>query len=329
MVSPPGIWIKKRRSRYIFFSLFTLISSLAVSSEISYIPYPQGVFYMDEQWNKALDQVEDEFLLEAVRFRRRRYWPGAVAAAAAVLVLAVGWSVFRPQTQMPPLDGSTEGTLQTEALDLIPPGDSPSNGFGDTFLGGGDGSQEDVTCGAEEETPVSKTLHYASYEELQAACLDRQEWFLHPDVMVPCLETEDITVFEAELHNEPWAWYFLSHTPHLTVRIPTMTSLTAGISPDASGSEALRQLFPDAPNLHNREEFTDSYTEIREVQITTADGEKTALLCKEADRDRSYLTFLQNGTLVTIAGPEDELDGDWLEAFSLVPIDRLSERSIL
>lgn len=80
---------------------------------------------------------------------------------------------------------------------------------------------------------------------------------------------------------------------------------------------------PNAPNLHNREEFTDSYSEIREVQITTSEGVKNALLRRETDRDRPYLTFLQNGTLVTVAGPEKALDGDWLESFSLISVDSL------
>ena len=288
---------------------------------------------MNEQWNNALDQVKDEFLLEAVRYRKKRYWPGAVAAAAAALVLAAGWFLFRPQ--MPPdaiWEGSTVGTPSTQPPNMPPPGNTASDSPTGTLRG--DGSPGDVTCGVEEETPVIKTLHYSSCEELQTACMQRQEWFLHPDVMVPqsngdSLTIKDITVFETEMYNEPWVWYFMSHIPHMTVRIPTMPSLTANMDPDTSGSEALRQIWPEAPNLHNREEFTDNYTEIREVKITTSEGEKTALFRKEADRDRVYLTFLQNGTLVTIAGPEKELAGNWLETFSLMPINSLEERSCL
>ena len=288
---------------------------------------------MNEQWNNALDQVKDEFLLEAVRYRKKRYWPGAAAAAAAALVLAAGWFLFRPQ--MPPdaiWEGSTVGTPSTQPPNMPPPGNTASDSPTGTLRG--DGSPDDVTCGVEEETPVIKTLHYSSCEELQTACMQQQEWFLHRDVMVPqsngdTLTIKDITVFETEMYNKPWVWYFISHIPHMTVRIPTMPSLTANMDPDTSGSEALRQIWPEAPNLHNREEFTDNYTEIREVKITTSEGEKTALFRKEADRDRVYLTFLQNGTLVTIAGPEKELAGNWLETFSLMPINSLEERSCL
>lgn len=282
---------------------------------------------MNEQWNNALDQVEDEFLLEAVRYRRRRYWPGVAAAAAAVLVLAVGWSVLHPKTP-PMVDPSTGSSSVTE-----PPGDSGYPPPGDP-LRGEDlyGIKGDPTePPPEEETPVIKTLHYDSYEDFRTACLQQQERFLHPQVAVPVLngqplEIESITVFETEMYNQPWVWYFISHVPHITVRIPTDPALTANLDPDASGGEALRQIWPDAPNLHNREEFTGSYSEIRELEITTSEGVKKALLRQEADRDRVYLTFLQEGTLVTVAGPEDEIVKNWLEAFSLTVIEELPSR---
>ena len=301
-------------------------------------PHP-GVFEMNEQWNKALDQVEDDFLLEAARYQKKRYWPGVAAAAAAVLVLAVGWSVLHPEpTPQPPVNSAgnvtalpdKHGAVAPETPnDAAAPGNSRGEGFWDWLLGGND-PVEQVPPADEptEEPPYYETLHYDTYEELQTACLEQHRWYLHDEVPVPYLDgqplvIEDIAVFEQEMYNESWVWYFISHNPHITVRIPTMPSLTANMDPDTSGAEALRQLWPDAPNLHNREEFTDSYSEIREVEITTAEGEKTALYRQEADRDRAYLTFLQNGTLVTISAPPSELDGHWLESFSLLSIGSL------
>lgn len=273
---------------------------------------------MNEQWNNALDQVEDEFLLEAVQYRRRRYWPGVAAAAAAVLVLAVGWSALHPKTP-PIVDPATGSSSVTE-----PPGD-PLRGDGAYGIKG-DPAEPPL-----EETPVIKTLHYDSYEDFRTACLQQQEPFLHPQVAVPVLngqplEIESITAFETEMYNQPWVWYFISHVPHITVRIPADPALTANIAPDTSGGEALRQIWPDAPNLHNREEFTGSYSEIRELEITTSEGVKKALLRQEADRDRVYLTFLQGGTLVTVAGPEDEIAKNWLETFGLTVIEELPGR---
>lgn len=300
---------------------------------------------MNEQWNHALDQVEDEFLMEAARYRRKRRWPGVVAAAAAVLVLTVGWSVVKPRSPQEPMpNDSTGGSISIpDPPNLMPP-DSAPNGFSDITMGGHDNGSPDKgdapdsdrgehsygspSEGTEQEPPMTETLHFAGYADLRAACLGRDSWYLHRDVMVPFLEgqplkIQDITVFESEMYNEPWVWYFISYAPHITVRIPTMPTITADLDPNASGSDALRQIWPDAPNLHNRDAYMDSYSDIREITITTSEGKKTALYRQEADRDRAYLTFLQNGTLVTIAGPANELQGDWLNTFMLIPIDDL------
>lgn len=299
---------------------------------------------MNEQWNHALDQVEDEFLMEAARYHRKRRWPGVVAAAA-VLMLTVGWWALKPRTpQEPTWNSSTGGSISIpDSPNQMPP-DSPPTGFLDDSLGGHDkGSPDNGSApdsergehnngspseGTEQEPPMTETLRFTGYTDFQAACLDRNSWYLHRDVMVPYsegqpLKIQDITVFEAEMYNEPWVWYFIAHVPHITVRIPTMPTITADLDPNASGSDALRQIWPDAPNLHNRDAYTDSYSDIREITITTTEGEKTALYRQEKDRDRAYLTFLQNGTLVTVAGPANELQGDWLNTFILIPIDDL------
>ena len=300
---------------------------------------------MNERWNNALDQVEDEFLMEAARYRRKRRWPAVVAAAAAVMVLAVGWWILKPQAPPEPtMNGSTGGSIPTTAPpDLMAP-DSPPSGFLDDSLDGtvngnpdkgnipdsdrGETNYGAPSAGIEQEPPITETLHFADYEDFRTACLNRNSWYLHRDVMVPYsqeqpLEIEDIAVFEKEMYNEPWVWYFISYVPHMTVRIPTLPALTANIDPDTSGAEALRQIWPDAPNLHNRDAYADAYSEIREVIITTSEGEKKALLRQEADRDRAYLTFLQQGTFVTVAGPANELQADWLKTFTLIPIDDL------
>ena len=300
---------------------------------------------MNEQWNHALDQVEDEFLIEAARYRRKQRWPGMVATAAAVLMLAVGWWALKPRTpQEPAWNGSTGSSVSIPDSPNQRPPTSPPAGFLDDSLAGHDKGSPDngnvpdsdrgehndgsPSEGTEQEPPMTETLHFTGYTDFQAACLDRNSWYLHRDVMVPYskgqpLKIQDITVFEAEMYNEPWVWYFISHVPHITVRIPTMPTITADLDPNASGSDALRQIWPDAPNLHNRDAYMNSYSDIREITITTSEGKKTALYRQEADRDRAYLTFLQNGTLVTVAGPANELQGDWLNTFTLIPIDDL------
>jgi hypothetical protein len=301
---------------------------------------------MNEQWNKALDQVEDEFLMEAARYRRKRYWHGVAAAAAAVLALAVGWSVLRPEPmpQSPVTDGvsATEPPKNQSSVppappaDAVAPGSDAGGGFWDWLTGGSSPSEQTPTYGGvppeppkEEEPPYYETLRFVSYEELQSACLDRQKWYLHQDVMIPWmdgqpLKIEDITVFEQECFGQPWVWYYASHAPYLTVRVPTTSTLTEVLDPNTSGSQALKQIWPNTPNLHNKEEFAELYSEIREVQITTAEGVKTALLRRSTAWDKTELIFLQSGTLVMIVGNASAVEGAWLETFSLVPIDNFS-----
>lgn len=294
---------------------------------------------MNEQWNNALDQVKDEYLSEAVSYRPKRHWPKVVGAVAAVLVLAVGWSILRPT----PSQTGTTGGIPSDgiAVDGAAPG-SPQGNFGDALSGGNhqNNTNEDTPGAAGSSPPIvdqpdyQETLHYDTYEEFRTACLEDHRWYIHDQVMIPLFDgkpmvLQSISVFEQEMYYLPWVWYFASSDPHITIRIPTTPSLSADMAPDISGAEALRQIFPSAPNLHNREEYTDNYSEIREVEIITAEGVKTALYRLEADRDRAYLTFLQNGTLVTVAGPGNILLGDWLETFSLMPIDVHSERSCL
>ena len=287
---------------------------------------------MDEQWNSALDQVKDEYLAEAAGYRPKRHWPKVVGAAAAVLVLAVGWSVLRPTPpQTPPTGGVPSDGID---IDGAAPG-SPQGNFWDSMLG--DDYENDSSeylpgsvgggSPTENSSDYYETLHYDTYASFRAACENPHRWYIHDQVMMPLFDgepmsLESITVFEKEMYNQPWVWYFASSMPHITVRVPT-APMTIDMDPELSGAEALYQLFPTAPNLHNKAEYTDNYSEIREMQITTADGVKTALYRLEADRDRAYLTFLQNGTLVTVAGPESLLLGNWLETFSLMPIDTL------
>lgn len=297
---------------------------------------------MDEQWNSALDQVADEFLVEAARYRKKRPWPGVITATAAVLVLAAGWTTLHSQSApTPPSYSGANEIVPTEAPEennYAPSAnvdDDSGNTRGEGFWGGllnGSESTEQVPPqgNGSEQTPYYDTQHFTAYQELKSACLDRQSWYLHRDVMVPYLDDEplnieDITVFEKEMYGKPWVWYYISHQPHITVRIPTAFTVTAGIDPNASGAEALRQISPDAPNLHNQEAFAEHYSEIREVQITTSEGTKIALLRQEAERDRVYLSFLQNGTFVTIAGPQNAIEGNWLETFALIPIDTFND----
>lgn len=274
---------------------------------------------MDEQWNSALDQVKDEYLAEAATYRPKRHWLKPVGAVAAVLILAIGLSILKPFVPTPDHTGNAP-PASSEPDSLIPTTVSP-----DQDLPVGNNSDGSLQEGVD----MVETLHFDTYGQFRTACEERLRAYLNTNIMVPLQKGEpmpqqDITVFEKEMYHQPWVWYYFSSEPHITVRVPTRSSLTANMDPNISGAEALHQIFPDAPNLHNKDVYSEEYAEIREVEILTAEGYKTALYRREAHRDRIYLTFLQNGTLVTIAAPENALSTDWLAGFHLIPISRIS-----
>lgn len=50
---------------------------------------------MNEQWNEALNEISDKHIMEAAG-PRPRHWPYWISAVAAVLALAIGWSILWP-----------------------------------------------------------------------------------------------------------------------------------------------------------------------------------------------------------------------------------------
>lgn len=174
-----------------------------------------------------------------------------------------------------------------------------------------------------DQPDYSQLRYYCeSFEELQSAC---QSWAESSDTMVPYFADQPMAVlsisfFEKDLGNLPWIWYQASHNSQITIRVATYTK---HFDSRVSGASAMKTICSDAPNLHNRDTYEEHYPQIQEVTITTADGEKTALMKYSSDLDRYFLSFTQNGSLVTIAGDESILDVQWLNSFKLVPIDSL------
>ena len=58
---------------------------------------------MNEQWNEALNEISDKHIAQAAG-PRPRHWPYWISAVAAVLVLAIGWSILWPGIGYTPED---------------------------------------------------------------------------------------------------------------------------------------------------------------------------------------------------------------------------------
>ena len=127
-----------------------------------------------------------------------------------------------------------------------------------------------------------------------------------------------ITLFHSELYLKPWIWYETDiNNQAVTVRIMLDQDVVRAFDEGDSCAEVVKHIAPDAPNVDNYQDF-DGYEKIFEQSITTADGAKIALVQRESSRDREYISFMQNGFLVTIAGPQGVITDDWLEMFSVM-----------
>lgn len=175
-----------------------------------------------------------------------------------------------------------------------------------------------------EDTPDSSYFCYESYEELQRDWQKEREIYrLNINMMLPYFGDQPPEIQFISIYDEggiPWTWYWTSYNPETIIRVATFPK---EFSPGCSGTEAMYQVCPDAPNLFNREEYQEYYPQIEEITVTTSDGEKTALMKYSSHLDRHFLSFTQNGSLVTISGDRSILDPEWLETFRLVHIDSL------
>ena len=80
---------------------------------------------MNEQWNKALEQVDDQYISEAAAFHSKRHWIKIAGSLAAVLVLAVSWSILRPVPPDITLTVDTNPTTSSVLPTDIPPETDP------------------------------------------------------------------------------------------------------------------------------------------------------------------------------------------------------------
>lgn len=149
-----------------------------------------------------------------------------------------------------------------------------------------------------------------------------------PSLPVPCIneqavvlssseEEPGITLFSSELYLAPWIWYRTCIDDQvITIRIMLDQDILKTFDEHASCSDIIKSIAPDAPNIDNYQNFT-GYSHVCERQISTTDGDKIALVQIEDERDIEYISFIQNGFLVTLSGPQDTIASEWLEMFSV------------
>lgn len=211
--------------------------------------------------------------------------------------------------------------------------DDTENTKNDPIGGNTTSSQEDSI---QEEPPNQLPLNFQSYADLEEFSVQKSQQteltqygagIASKGFPIPCLNGQPvalessvdelcITLFSSELYRKPWIWYdsTIDNEP-ISVRIMLDQDVLATFDESDSCADILKYIAPNAPNIDNYN--SENYASIFEWNITTADGAKTALVKKESDRDREYISFMQNGFFVTLSGPQDVITSEWLSSFCI------------
>lgn len=174
--------------------------------------------------------------------------------------------------------------------------------------------------------------HNNATEEDVQACQIMFENTATDKIPIPCLQgtyvelkarTSGVTItyFTSELYYKPWIWYMSAiNEKEIAICIMMDQEILNGLDSDASGSDTIKSIAPEAPNIDNYQNYKN-YSTAEERNIVTADGAKTALVLKTSDSDREYISFLQNGFLVTLWGEPGTATDEWLANFEIVLSD--------
>lgn len=129
-----------------------------------------------------------------------------------------------------------------------------------------------------------------------------------------------ITVFPSETYYRPWVFYHCT-IDGVTTRICTMylDGIDVEITENMTASEFLKEFFPSAPNLHNKED--NPYIEIYEEEISYNHSTVKALIYDTNDSDDSDRTsafILQDELLIALYSHQAEFEADWTDDLSFV-----------
>jgi len=150
-------------------------------------------------------------------------------------------------------------------------------------------------------------------------------------IPIPCKDGEPIHLQNQNKNNETtriclflrlsfsapgFFYYTTSNNEQIWIEISLEQDISSTFTDEASGSEIVYALNPNASNLHNAEERADDYSYIGDRIITTSNGDKNALYKMGTD-NREYFTFMQNGYVVELFAKPNALTDKWFEDFSI------------
>lgn len=152
-------------------------------------------------------------------------------------------------------------------------------------------------------------------------------------IRIPCLSGEQLALDSRGvclgwrgMCYFPYQWFFIkTDGVSVGVQVHHLPDEYKNAGDYLTCAQLLARLQPDAPNLHNAEDFA-SYELIYEQEITYQGTLVTALVKEESECDREYISFLADDLLITLDGEKGAITDEWISqlSFKTVNLEEIS-----
>ena len=128
-------------------------------------------------------------------------------------------------------------------------------------------------------------------------------------------EYERITVLSKELYGFSWIWYrFRIDDCYVIVKTAYMGEDFKETAEETAFPELLKQIYPDAPNVHNcSEEKWSHYKAIYGAEMCIGGKNTSALVCETRKDERVSVFFAYEDMIVVISGNDMILSDGFLD----------------
>ena len=126
-------------------------------------------------------------------------------------------------------------------------------------------------------------------------------------------EHEHIVIFSKELYALPWILYRLNiEDCNMIIRTAYMGDEFEEMAKEMEFPELLKQIRPDAPNVHNKKEYKE-YKAIYGCDMNIGGERTSVLVCETQNSERVYVFFAYEDMIVVLRGNDKLLSDGFLE----------------
>lgn len=121
-------------------------------------------------------------------------------------------------------------------------------------------------------------------------------------------DLSNITLFQKELYNRPWLWYYCTiNGVEYRIMLMYLSDEEINYAKQHSASEIIEYIWPGAPNVFNKNEY-DNYSNIYESELVLK-NRTVSVLCSEAIKhERTYKAFVYDDLLVKVMAKTEKFN---------------------